>query len=129
MAEEKVCMCNLYAHFRKGATSVDRLSHDALWSRLSSAALMKSWAREPESASRRGPEAQFTVRLDSSAHELEREWMARTLAFAEGNKARASDILGMSRRNFYNRLERYSVDETNGHSNGRSYRNGRNGLT
>jgi hypothetical protein len=39
------------------------------------------------------------------------------------------DILGMSRRSLYNRLERYTEHETKGHSNGRPQRNGRNGLT
>jgi transcriptional regulator with PAS, ATPase and Fis domain len=76
-----------------------------------------------------GPEAQFIVRLGSSRYEVERELVVRTLAFAGGNKARASDILGMSRRNLYNRLERYNGHETNGHSNERPHRNGRNGLT
>jgi DNA-binding NtrC family response regulator len=69
-------------------------------------------------------EANFMVRLGSSMCEVERELIVRTLAYAGGNKARASVILGMSRRNLYNRLERYSLLETNGHANGRSYRNG-----
>jgi len=80
----------------------------------------------PECASHRGPEAHFTVRVGSSVHEVERELIVRTVAHAGGNKARAAEILGMSRRNLYNRLERYNVPETNGHANGRSYRNGRN---
>jgi two-component system response regulator HydG len=83
----------------------------------------------PESAApHRGPEAQFMVRLGSSRYEVERELIVRTLAYAGGNKARASDLLGMSRRNLYNRLQGYNGHETNGHSNGRPYRNGRNGL-
>ena len=61
--------------------------------------------------------------------EVERELIVRTLACVRGNKARASDILGMSRRNLYNRLEEYSLRETNGHLNGRLYRNGRDSLT
>lgn len=74
-------------------------------------------------------EAHFLVQLGSSVYEVERELIVRTLAYAGGNKKRASDILGMSRRNLYNRLERYVGHETNGHSNGRLHRNGRNGLT
>jgi hypothetical protein len=35
----------------------------------------------------------------------------------------------MSRGTLYNRLKRYGLPETNGHMNGRSYRNGQNGFT
>jgi hypothetical protein len=51
------------------------------------------------------------------------------LSNVKGNKARAADILGMSRGTLYNRLRRYGPPETNGHVNGRSYRNGRNGTS
>lgn len=81
-----------------------------------------------ELASRRGPEVSFTVHLGSSGHEVERELLVRTVAYANGNKARAADILGMSRGTLYNRLKRYGLPETNGHVNGRSYRDGRNGA-
>jgi transcriptional regulator with PAS, ATPase and Fis domain len=74
-------------------------------------------------------EAHFMVQLGSSMCEVERELIFRTLAFAGGNKARASDLLGMSRRNLYNRLQRYEVRETNGHLNGHAHRNGRNGTS
>jgi two-component system, NtrC family, response regulator HydG len=81
-----------------------------------------------ESVPRHRAEAHFMVRLGASMCEVERELIFRTLAFAGGNKARASDLLGMSRRNLYNRLQRYNGHETNGHFNGRPHRNGRNGL-
>jgi two-component system response regulator HydG len=74
-------------------------------------------------------EALFMVRLGSPMCEVERELIFRTLAFAGGNKARASNLLGMSRRNLYNRLQRYNGHETNGYSNGRPRRDDRNGLT
>jgi regulatory Fis family protein len=51
-------------------------------------------------------------------NEVERELIFRTLAFTGGNKARASNLLGMSRRNLYNRLQRYELHETNGYLNG-----------
>jgi len=76
-----------------------------------------------------GAEAHFVVRVGSAMCEVERELIFRTLAFAGGNKARASSLLGMSRRNLYNRLQRYEVHETNGHLNGHPYRNGRNGSS
>ena len=71
-----------------------------------------------ESVPSHGAEAHFMVRLGSAMCEVERELIFRTLAFAGGNKARASNLLGMSRRNLYNRLQRYEVRETNGHLNG-----------
>jgi DNA-binding NtrC family response regulator len=74
-------------------------------------------------------EAHFMVRVGSAICEVERELIFRTLAFAGGNKVRASSLLGMSRRNLYDRLERYTLHETNGHSNGRPRRDDRNGLT
>src|SRR5262249_43298587 len=73
--------------------------------------------------------AQFMVQLGASVYEVERELIVRTLAYAGGNKKRASDILGMSRRNLYNRLHRYEVREGNSHLNGYSYRNGRDGRS
>lgn len=83
----------------------------------------------PECASHRVPEAHFTVRVGSSVHEVERELIVRTVAHAGGNNARAAEILGISRRKLYNRLERYSLPEANGHLNGRSWRARRNGIS
>jgi len=84
----------------------------------------------PKLASRGGAgEAVFTVRLGSSRYEVERELIVRTLAYAGGDKARTAAILGMSRRNLYNRLESYKLHETNGRSNGHRYRDRRNGLS
>ena len=80
-----------------------------------------------ESGPSHAAEAHFIVRVGSAMCEVERELIFQTLAFAGGNKARASNLLGMSRRNLYNRLQRYEVHETNGHPNGHAYRNGRNG--
>jgi transcriptional regulator with PAS, ATPase and Fis domain len=60
-----------------------------------------------------GSETEFTVRLGSSVGEVERELIIRTLAFAGGNKRRASNILGISRRSLYNRLDRYKAGKKN----------------
>jgi transcriptional regulator with PAS, ATPase and Fis domain len=80
-------------------------------------------------ASQRGPEVGFMVRLGSTLEEVENELIARTISFAGGNKSRAAQILGVGRRTIYKQLERYKAYETNGHSNGRAHRNGRNSLT
>jgi len=75
-----------------------------------------------------GPTLGFTVRLGSTLEEVENELIARTISFAGGNKSRAAQILGVGRRTIYKQLERYKPYETNGHSNGRTHHNGRNGL-
>jgi two-component system, NtrC family, response regulator HydG len=77
----------------------------------------------------RQAEAQFVVQLGSSVYEVERELIVWTLAFAGGNKTRASNILGMSRRNLYNRLERYDEREINGDANRYPNTNRRNGTS
>ena len=82
-----------------------------------------------ESVPQHRAEAHFTVRLGSPMCEVERELIFRTLAFAGGNKARASNLLGMSRRNLYNRLQRYATCDVNGHFDGYAHRNGRNGSS
>ena len=81
----------------------------------------------PADSVRHGSEARFTVQLGSTVYDVERELIVRTIAYAGGNKTRASDILGVSRRNLYNRLNGYAARDQNGHLNGHVYRNGRNG--
>jgi DNA-binding NtrC family response regulator len=76
-----------------------------------------------------GPDPCFTVRLGSTRYEVERELIVRTLAYARGDKARTASILGMSRRNLYNRLQSYKLHETNGRSHGRATHDRRNGLS
>jgi DNA-binding NtrC family response regulator len=72
-------------------------------------------------------ESYFTVFLGSSLDEVEREFIRRTIAFADGNKARASEMLGVPRRTLYGKLERYDArHKSNGRSNGNGYRASRN---
>ena len=54
-------------------------------------------------------ESAFLVPLGSSLSEIERELISRTLASVGGNKAHACAILGISRRNLYNRLVKYGL--------------------
>jgi len=48
------------------------------------------------------------MRLGSSLDELERELIYRTVEFAGGNRTKAAQILGVSARTLYNKLERYT---------------------
>jgi DNA-binding NtrC family response regulator len=47
------------------------------------------------------------IKLGASLDEVERELIVRTVEFAAGNKSRAAEILGVSLKTLYNRLERY----------------------
>ena len=47
------------------------------------------------------------IKLGASLDEVERELIKRTVEFAGGNKSRAAEILGVSLKTLYNRLERY----------------------
>jgi DNA-binding NtrC family response regulator len=53
----------------------------------------------------------FQVRVGSSLDDIERTLIYRTIEFAGGNKTRAAEILGVSIKTLYNRLERYEVKE------------------
>jgi two-component system, NtrC family, response regulator HydG len=47
------------------------------------------------------------IKLGASLDEVERDLIKRTVDFAGGNKSRAAEILGVSLKTLYNRLERY----------------------
>ena len=55
----------------------------------------------------------FELHLGMSLEEVERELIVRTLDFTGGNKSRAAEVLGVSLKTLYNRLERYQGK--NGH--------------
>jgi DNA-binding NtrC family response regulator len=59
-----------------------------------------------------GPDAApaFEIRLGSRIDQVEKELIVRTLDLTEGNKARAAEILGISLKTLYNRLERYQSE-------------------
>ena len=61
----------------------------------------------PEVTRPAGSGPAFEVSLGSSLDDVERLLIERTLEFARGNKARAAEILGVSLKTLYNRLERY----------------------
>ena len=49
--------------------------------------------------------------MGSSLDDIERTLIYRTIEFAGGNKTRAAEILGVSIKTLYNRLERYELKE------------------
>ena len=50
------------------------------------------------------------IRLGTSLDDAERELISRTLEFVGGNKTHAADLLGVTAKTLYNRLERYAAD-------------------
>ncbi|HUA33210.1 MAG TPA: sigma-54 dependent transcriptional regulator [Candidatus Binataceae bacterium] len=62
----------------------------------------------PSDVLHRAPrDGDIEVRLGASLGEAERELILRTLNAVQGNKVRASEILGVSLKTLYNRLEKY----------------------
>lgn len=54
--------------------------------------------------------ALFQIRLGTSLDDVERELISRTLELTGGNKTHAANILGVTAKTLYNRLERYAAD-------------------
>ncbi len=61
----------------------------------------------PEVKPHHGSSSSFELRLGQSLEEVEREVIRRTMEFVGGNKARAAELLGVSLKTLYNRLDRY----------------------
>jgi DNA-binding NtrC family response regulator len=59
-----------------------------------------------------GSSASFELRLGMSLDEVERELIMHTIDFTGGNKSRAAEVLGISLKTLYNRLERYQGKDT-----------------
>jgi transcriptional regulator with PAS, ATPase and Fis domain len=74
---------------------------------------MISTADLPPDLKRAGGSAStFELHLGMSLDEVERELIVRTIEFAGGNKSRAAEVLGVSLKTLYNRLERYQGKDT-----------------
>jgi two-component system, NtrC family, response regulator HydG len=54
-----------------------------------------------------GSSSSFELRLGMSLDDVERELIVRTIEYTGGNKSRAAEVLGISLKTLYNRLERY----------------------
>lgn len=60
----------------------------------------------PEGAAKR----RVSFRVGASLEEVEREMILRTLEHTGNNRKRTAEILGISRRSLYNRLNRYGIE-------------------
>ena len=52
----------------------------------------------------------ITFEVGTSLHEVEREMIVRTLAATRNNRKRAAELLGISRRAFYNKLRKHAIE-------------------
>jgi len=50
-----------------------------------------------------------TFEVGTALEEVEREMITRALAAARNNRKRAADLLGISRRALYNKLQRHNI--------------------
>jgi len=50
------------------------------------------------------------IPLGTSLDDVEKEMITRTIEFTAGNKTRAAEILGVSAKTLYNKLERFGAD-------------------
>ncbi len=73
-------------------------------------------------------ETSFATRLGQPLADVERDYIARTIALFGGNKMRAAEALGIGRPRLYRTLKRYHAHAVNGHLNARPHRNGRERL-
>jgi len=51
----------------------------------------------------------MTVKVGTSIATVEKELIRRTMEFTQGNRTRASQVLGISRRALYNKIKRYQI--------------------
>ena len=57
----------------------------------------------------RNEDITMTVRIGMSIEEVEKELIIRTMEYAGRNRTRTSQILGISRRALYNKIQRYHI--------------------
>ncbi len=57
------------------------------------------------------PGQEIRIQAGTPLPDIERMSIIKTLQMARGNKLKAAEMLGISRRSLYNKLEEYSIDE------------------
>ena len=65
---------------------------------------------DPQGSEARTTPPAFRARAGASMHEMERDLIARTLAALDGNRTRAAESLGISRRALQYKIKRYGLD-------------------
>jgi transcriptional regulator with PAS, ATPase and Fis domain len=63
----------------------------------------------PRLRSGRPNEPTVSFRVGTPLEQVEREMIVRTLASTDNNRKRAAELLGISRRAFYNRLRKHGI--------------------
>jgi DNA-binding NtrC family response regulator len=63
----------------------------------------------PRVAEYRQEDVKITVRVGMTLAEVEREMISQTLDYTGHNRTRTSEILGISRRSLYNKIDRYNI--------------------
>ncbi|MCF8033423.1 MAG: sigma-54 dependent transcriptional regulator [Desulfarculaceae bacterium] len=58
---------------------------------------------------KQGGRAMVSLPVGSTLEEMERELIKRTLDYAGGNRARTAELLGISRRTLYNKIDRFNL--------------------
>ncbi|WP_018132821.1 sigma 54-interacting transcriptional regulator [Effusibacillus pohliae] len=70
-------------------------------------------SRQPQEAKKSGAEADRTLQtLEQAVAETERNLILRALEASAGNKTKAAQMLGVSVRHLYNKLEKYGIQQT-----------------
>jgi len=57
----------------------------------------------------RNEDTTMTIRVGMTIEEVEKELIARTFEHAAYNRTRTSELLGISRRSLYNKIQRYGI--------------------
>jgi transcriptional regulator with PAS, ATPase and Fis domain len=55
----------------------------------------------------------ISIRAGTSLSEVEKKMIVETLNAVSGNKLKAAEILGITRRSLYNKLEDYQINDKN----------------
>jgi transcriptional regulator of acetoin/glycerol metabolism len=57
----------------------------------------------------RHEDATIPIRIGMSIQDVEKELIVRTMEYTGHNRTRTSQILGISRRSLYNKIQRYNL--------------------
>ncbi|MEE9119105.1 MAG: helix-turn-helix domain-containing protein [Calditrichia bacterium] len=58
------------------------------------------------------PDEEIRFRAGMSLPEIEKESIIKTMKKVKGNKAKAAELLGISRRSLYNKIAEYGIEDS-----------------